>query len=76
MHEAGYGYWGFSPSNTPEGGYSAYGVDGIGMNPDGYPSDEANTLVDDDVLRKSFTGPYMEEVLRPVIGQEQFGARP
>jgi Putative glucoamylase/Protein of unknown function (DUF3131) len=46
LREAGYGYWGFSPSNVPEGGYSAYGVDGIGMNPDGYPSDEGNTLVD------------------------------
>jgi hypothetical protein len=46
LHEAGYGYWGFSPSNTPEGGYSAYGVDGIGMNPTGYPSNEDNTLVD------------------------------
>jgi len=44
--EAGYGYWGFSPSNTPEGGYAAYGVDGIGMNPDGYPSNENNTFVD------------------------------
>ncbi len=46
MVEAGYGYWGFSPSNTPEGGYAAYGVDGIGMNPDGYPSNEDNTFVD------------------------------
>src|SRR6266704_1673804 len=46
LHEAQYGYWGFSPSNTPEGGYAAYGVDAIGMNPGGYPSNEANTLVD------------------------------
>ncbi|MEA2606877.1 MAG: hypothetical protein QOI00_1634 [Chloroflexota bacterium] len=46
MVEAGYGYWGFSPSNTPEGGYAAYGVDGIGMNPDGYPSNEDNTYID------------------------------
>ncbi len=46
MVEAGYGYWGFSPSNTPEGGYAAYGVDGIGMNTDGYPSNEDNTYVD------------------------------
>ncbi len=37
LHEAGYGYWGFSPSNTPEGGYAAYGVDGIGMDPNGNP---------------------------------------
>ena len=46
LREAGYGYWGFSPANTPEGGYAAYGVDAIGMNPDGYPSNEDNTLVD------------------------------
>jgi hypothetical protein len=44
--EAGYGFWGFSPSNTPEGGYGAYGVDGAGMDPNGNPSDEARTLVD------------------------------
>jgi hypothetical protein len=44
--DAGYGYWGFSPSNIPEGGYAAYGVDAIGMNPGGYPSNEDNTLVD------------------------------
>ena len=46
MTEAGYGVWGFSPSNTPEGGYDAYGVDGIGMNPTGGYSDEAKTLID------------------------------
>jgi Putative glucoamylase/RTX calcium-binding nonapeptide repeat (4 copies)/Protein of unknown function (DUF3131) len=46
LREAGYGYWGFSPSNTPEGGYAAYGVDAIGMDPGGYPSNEDATLVD------------------------------
>jgi hypothetical protein len=46
LEEAGYGYWGFSPANIPEGGYNAYGVDAIGMNPDGYPSNEDNTFVD------------------------------
>ncbi len=46
MEEAGYGYWGFSPSNTPEGGYSEYGVDALGLNPEGYPSNEAKTFVD------------------------------
>jgi Putative glucoamylase len=46
MDEAGYGYWGFSPANIPEGGYAAYGVDGIGMDPGGYPSNEDLTLVD------------------------------
>ena len=45
LDEAGYGYWGFSPSNTPEGGYAAYGVDALGMNPEGYPSNEDNTFV-------------------------------
>jgi len=46
LTEAGYGYWGFSPANIPEGGYDAYGVDGIGSNPDGYYSNEDRTLVD------------------------------
>src|SRR5690349_12794892 len=46
MQEAKYGYWGFSPSNIPEGGYDAYGVDGIGMNPDGGYSNEDHTGVD------------------------------
>ena len=46
LAEAGYGYWGFSPSNTPEGGYAAYGVDGIGSDPNGYPSDEDRTSID------------------------------
>jgi hypothetical protein len=44
--DAGYGVWGFSPSNTPEGGYAAYGVDAIGMDPGGNPSNEDRTLVD------------------------------
>ena len=46
LEVAGYGYWGFSPANIPEGGYSEYGVDAIGMNPTGYPSNRDNTLVD------------------------------
>ncbi|CAN5768923.1 hypothetical protein BH18ACT15_BH18ACT15_07510 [soil metagenome] len=37
------GLWGFSPSNKPEGGYREYGVDAIGMNPDGYFSDNVVT---------------------------------
>jgi hypothetical protein len=44
--DAGYGYWGFSPSNTPEGGYDTYGVDALGMYPEGYPSNADQTLVD------------------------------
>ena len=46
LAEAGYGYWGFSPSNIPEGGYSVYGVDGIGSDPGGYPSNEQGTTID------------------------------
>ena len=46
LTEAGYGYWGFSPSNTPEGGYAAYGVDGIGSDPNGYPSGENSASID------------------------------
>jgi hypothetical protein len=46
MKEAGYGYWGFSPANRPEGNYGAWGVDGAGMDPNGMPSNEDNTLVD------------------------------
>jgi hypothetical protein len=43
LEDARYGYWGFSPSNNPYGGYREYGVDALGLNPDGYLSDEENT---------------------------------
>ncbi len=43
--DANYGLWGFSPANKPEGGYGIYGVDAIGLNPDGNASNEDNTLV-------------------------------
>jgi hypothetical protein len=47
LDEADYGYWGFSPSSDPAGGYREYGVDAIGMEPNGYTSDvERLTLVD------------------------------
>jgi hypothetical protein len=46
LNVAQYGVWGFSPSNTPEGGYGAYGVDAAGMDPNGMPSNEDGTLVD------------------------------
>jgi hypothetical protein len=41
--EAGYGYWGFSPSNNPAGGYREYGVDMLGMDGPGYTSDQERT---------------------------------
>ncbi|GII80289.1 hypothetical protein Sru01_52710 [Sphaerisporangium rufum] len=46
MNEAKYGYWGFSPSNDPAGGYREYGVDPLGMDTDGYTSDEERTSTD------------------------------
>jgi hypothetical protein len=47
LAEAGYGYWGFSPASNPAGGYREYGVDAIGMEPNGYTADvEKFTLVD------------------------------
>ena len=46
LTQAGYGYWGFSPANVPEDGYRAYGVDAVGMDPGGYPSNNDRTLVD------------------------------
>lgn len=46
LDEAQYGYWGFSPSNNPDGGYREYGVDPIGMDPAGYTSDQERTSVD------------------------------
>ena len=43
LEDARYGYWGFSPASKPGGGYSEWGVDAIGMRPDGYPSDLERT---------------------------------
>nr|WP_218008169.1 glucoamylase family protein [Herbidospora sakaeratensis] len=46
LDDAKYGYWGFSPSNNPAGGYREYGVDALGMDTDGYTSDQERTSVD------------------------------
>ncbi|WP_347040945.1 glucoamylase family protein [Brachybacterium nesterenkovii] len=43
LDEAGYGYWGFSPCSNPAGGYREYGVDALGLNPEGYFSDQERT---------------------------------
>ncbi|MFI1841804.1 glucoamylase family protein [Streptomyces microflavus] len=47
LREAEYGYWGFSPSNVPEGGYQEYGVDALGMAVDGYASNTDRTHTTD-----------------------------
>ena len=41
LNEAEYGYWGFSPSSNPAGGYREYGVDVLGMDTPGYTTDVA-----------------------------------
>jgi Protein of unknown function (DUF3131)/Putative glucoamylase/RTX calcium-binding nonapeptide repeat (4 copies) len=47
LRVAGNESWGFSPSADTLGGYGVFGVDAIGMDPNGYPSDLAPpTLVD------------------------------
>ena len=46
LSDAGYGYWGFSPSSDPFAGYREYGVDALGLNPDGYFSDRESTSYD------------------------------
>ena len=48
LDDAKYGYWGFSPSSDPAvvNGYREFGVDAIGLNPDGYFSDEELTKYD------------------------------
>ncbi|MEJ7689933.1 MAG: hypothetical protein WKF76_05585 [Nocardioidaceae bacterium] len=46
MKEAGYGYWGFSPASDPFANYREYGVDALGLNPEGYFSDRERTNYD------------------------------
>lgn len=46
LQDAKYGYWGFSPSDDPKGGYTAFGAPPLGMDPDGYQSDEEGTKFD------------------------------
>jgi hypothetical protein len=41
LDAARYGYWGFSPSSDPAGGYREYGVASLGMAPSGYAADAA-----------------------------------
>ena len=43
LDDAQYGYWGFSPSNNPAGGYREYGVDALGLDGPGYTTDQERT---------------------------------
>lgn len=56
LEEAKYDYWGFSPSNNPDGGYREWGVDPLGMDPNGYTSDQERTTVDYGFRDPSGTG--------------------
>lgn len=47
LDDAGYGIWGFSPSSDPFANYREYGVDQLGLNPDGYCSDREMTNYDE-----------------------------
>jgi Putative glucoamylase/Protein of unknown function (DUF3131) len=40
LEEAHYGFWGFSPAASPNGGYDVYGVKALGSSPMGYLSYE------------------------------------
>jgi hypothetical protein len=46
LEETTCGYWGFSPSNNGSDEYCEYGVDCLGMKPDGYCPNDDRTLVD------------------------------
>ncbi|MFC4022020.1 glucoamylase family protein [Micromonospora sp. GCM10011542] len=46
MDDAKYGHWGFSPASDPQGGYREYGVDAMGLDTNGYTSDQERTSVD------------------------------
>ncbi|MEV0811292.1 glucoamylase family protein [Micromonospora sp. NPDC050200] len=46
MNDAKYGHWGFSPASDPQGGYREYGVDAMGLDTNGYTSDQERTSVD------------------------------
>jgi len=43
LDEAQFGYWGFSPASTPDGGYSEWGLPTIGLAPYEYPCDVERT---------------------------------
>jgi len=46
LDDAKYGHWGFSPASDPNGDYREYGVDAMGLDSNGYTSDEERTSVD------------------------------
>jgi hypothetical protein len=68
LADAKYGYWGFSPASNPAGGYDVWGVDLMGMDPIGYPSDIERTNVDlgfGDCRAGQPPAPYGDGVVTP-----------
>jgi Protein of unknown function (DUF3131)/Putative glucoamylase/RTX calcium-binding nonapeptide repeat (4 copies) len=74
LNVAGNDSWGFSPSADTLGGYREFGVDAIGMNPNGYPSNLDSTFVDrgfdhPDCLRPATADPppaaYTNDIVTP-----------
>ncbi len=58
-----YGYWGFSPSCKPEGGYQTYGVNALGTEVDGYRTYEIPS--GSKPKGGTATGPAREGVVTP-----------
>jgi hypothetical protein len=56
--------------------YREYGVDAIGLNADGYASNNDNTLVDPRLrrLQRYFTKGAVERAVRPLLAMEEFTA--
>jgi hypothetical protein len=71
LEEAQYGYWGFSPSNNPAGGYREFGVDPLGMDPGGYTTDLERTTVDYGFADPSGTGYCLGREPQPL--PEEYG---
>lgn len=69
-----YGFWGFSPSCTPEGGYQTYGVDSIGADVGGYLTYEVPSGSKPN--GGSVTGPAREGVVTPHASFLALGAAP
>jgi hypothetical protein len=55
LYEARYGFWGFSPSCRPHGGYRNYGVDALATNPTGYCSNDRDVPAGSGASPNDFT---------------------
>lgn len=66
LEEAGYGFWGFSPAQSPRGGYQTYGVQLIGTDPLGYLSYDVGPTVPQLLkVRTSENGKRLHGIVTP-----------